>query len=51
MILPIIYRIDDFVIMSDAFVWRMEAASPDLEKQGFFAVVFVCWEYSEQPDP
>jgi hypothetical protein len=29
----------------------MEAASPDLEKQGFFAVVFVNREYSGQPDP
>jgi hypothetical protein len=29
----------------------MEAASPDLEKQGFFAVVFVNREYSVQPDP
>jgi hypothetical protein len=29
----------------------MEAASPDLEKQGFFAVVFINWEYSGQPDP
>ncbi|WP_256382258.1 hypothetical protein [Flavobacterium sp. A45] len=29
----------------------MEAASPDLEKQGFFAVVFVDREYSVQPDP
>ena len=28
----------------------MEAASPDLEKQGFFAVVFVNREYSVQPD-
>jgi hypothetical protein len=28
----------------------MEAASPDLEKQGFFAVVFVNREYSGQPD-
>ena len=26
-------------------------ASPDLEKQGFFAVVFVNREYNEQPDP
>jgi hypothetical protein len=29
----------------------MEAASPDLEKQGFLAVVFVNREYSGQPDP
>ncbi len=29
----------------------MEAASPDLEKQGFFAVVFVNREYSVQPAP
>jgi hypothetical protein len=29
----------------------MEMASPDLEKQGFFAVVFVNWEYNGQPDP
>jgi hypothetical protein len=29
----------------------MEAASPDLEKQGFLAVVFVYREYSGQPDP
>ena len=29
----------------------MEAASPDLEKQGFLAVVFVNREYSVQPDP
>jgi len=28
----------------------MEAASPDLEKQGFFAVVFVHREYSGQQD-
>ncbi len=28
----------------------MEAASPDLEKQGIFAVVFVNREYSGQPD-
>jgi len=28
----------------------MEAASPDLEKQGFFAVVFVYREYSVQRD-
>jgi hypothetical protein len=28
----------------------MEATSPDLEKQGFFAVVFVNREYSGQPD-
>ncbi|WP_262892064.1 hypothetical protein [Flavobacterium soyangense] len=28
----------------------MEAASPDLEKQGFLAVVFVNREYSVQPD-
>jgi len=27
----------------------MEAASPDLEKQGFLAVVFVDREYSGQP--
>ncbi|MFC4393011.1 hypothetical protein [Flavobacterium quisquiliarum] len=26
----------------------MEVASPDLEKQGFLAVVFVYREYSEQ---
>ena len=26
-------------------------ASPDLEKQGFFAVVFVNREYNGQPDP
>ncbi len=32
-------------------VLGMEAASPDLEKQGFFAVVFVNREYSVQPDP
>jgi hypothetical protein len=29
----------------------MEAASPDIEKQGFLAVVFVYREYSGQPDP
>ncbi len=29
----------------------MEMASPDLEKQGFFAVVFVNREYNGQPDP
>ena len=29
----------------------METVSPDLEKQGFFAVVFVNREYSGQPDP
>ena len=29
----------------------MEMASPYLEKQGFFAVVFVNREYSGQPDP
>jgi len=29
----------------------MAAVSPDLEKQGFFAVVFVNWEFSVQPDP
>jgi len=29
----------------------MEAASPDLEKQGFFAVVFVNREYSGQQEP
>jgi hypothetical protein len=29
----------------------MEAASPDLEKQGFLAVVFVNLEYSGKPDP
>jgi hypothetical protein len=28
----------------------MEAASPDLEKQGFFAVVFVHREYSGQQE-
>jgi len=28
----------------------MGAASPDLEKQGFLAVVFVNWEYSGQRD-
>jgi hypothetical protein len=28
----------------------MEMASPDLEKQGFFAVVFVNREYNGQPD-
>jgi hypothetical protein len=28
----------------------MGAASPDLEKQGFFAVVFVNREYSVQQD-
>lgn len=28
----------------------MEAASPDLEKQGFFAVVFIYREYSIQRD-
>ncbi|WP_281226402.1 hypothetical protein [Flavobacterium aquiphilum] len=28
----------------------MEAASPDLEKQGFFAVVFINREYSGQQD-
>ena len=26
-------------------------SSPDLEKQGFFAVVFVNREYNGQPDP
>ena len=29
----------------------MEAVSPDLEKQGFFAVVFVNREYSGQQEP
>jgi hypothetical protein len=29
----------------------MEMASPDLEKQGFFAAVFVNREYNGQPDP
>ncbi len=29
----------------------MEAASRDLEKQGFLAVVFVNREFSGQPDP
>jgi len=29
----------------------MEMASPDLEKQGFFAVVFVNREYSGQQEP
>jgi hypothetical protein len=29
----------------------MEAVSPDLEKQGFLAVVFVNREFSGQPDP
>ena len=29
----------------------METASPDLAKQGFFAVVFINREYSGQPDP
>ena len=29
----------------------MEVASPDLEKQGFSAVVFVNREYNGQPDP
>jgi hypothetical protein len=29
----------------------MEMASPGLEKQGFFAVVFVNREYNAQPDP
>ncbi|WP_255470415.1 MULTISPECIES: hypothetical protein [unclassified Flavobacterium] len=28
----------------------MEAASPDLEKQGFFAVVFIYREYSAQQE-
>ncbi|PXY47266.1 hypothetical protein [Flavobacterium hydrophilum] len=28
----------------------MEAASPDLEKQGFLAVVFICREYSGQQE-
>ncbi|WP_262490019.1 hypothetical protein [Flavobacterium frigidimaris] len=28
----------------------MGAVSPDLEKQGFLAVVFVNWEYSGQRD-
>jgi hypothetical protein len=28
----------------------MEVASPDLEKQGFFAVVFVNRKYNEQQD-
>ncbi|SDY76760.1 hypothetical protein SAMN05444397_102194 [Flavobacterium aquidurense] len=28
----------------------MGTASPDLEKQGFLAVVFVNWEYSGQRD-
>ena len=28
----------------------METASPDLEKQGFFAVVFIYREYSVQRD-
>ncbi len=29
----------------------IETASPDLEKQGFFAVVFVNREYSEEQEP
>jgi hypothetical protein len=29
------------------FALGIEAASPDLEKQGFFAVVFIDREYSE----
>jgi len=29
----------------------MGAVSPDLEKQGFLAVVFVNREFSGQPDP
>jgi ssDNA-specific exonuclease RecJ len=29
----------------------MQMASPDLEKQGFFAVVFVNREYNGQPYP
>jgi hypothetical protein len=33
------------------FALGMGAASPDLEKQGFLAVVFVNREYSGQPDP
>lgn len=28
----------------------MEAASPEIEKQGFLTVVFHVWEYSEQSD-
>ena len=31
-------------------VAAMEAASPDIEKQGFFAVVFIYREYSVQRD-
>jgi hypothetical protein len=35
-------------------LWRVAqgvvAASPDIEKQGFFAVVFIDREYSECPD-
>ena len=28
----------------------MEAASPNLEKEGFSAVVFINWEYSGQKE-
>ncbi|WP_182649790.1 hypothetical protein [Flavobacterium sp. SOK18b] len=33
-----------------SIVAPMEAASPDIEKQGFFAVVFIYREYSAQRD-
>ncbi|QZK89118.1 hypothetical protein K5V07_00870 [Flavobacterium sp. CHNK8] len=36
--------------MKQTLVAPMEAASPDLEKQGFFAVVFIYREYSAQRD-
>jgi hypothetical protein len=36
--------------MKTAALALMETASPDLEKQGFFAVVFVNREYSGQQD-
>ncbi|MGZ9677319.1 hypothetical protein [Flavobacterium sp. GNP001] len=41
----------DFVMkIKRTIVAPMEAASPDLEKQGFLAVVFIYREYSAQRD-
>ena len=33
-------------MVTSFFALGIETASPDLEKQGFLAVVFVNWEYS-----
>ena len=42
---------DDYVMkIKRTIVAPMEAASPGLEKQGFFAVVFIYREYSVQRD-